>query len=74
MYFKSIEFRGCFPNGDLWVEVSMPSGGGGNYHLVVDKFHWGIIIKYKEGWRVVLQNPNSDYTAGDLQPLIDLIV
>lgn len=76
MYFKTLVFKGAFPDGDKWVEVSCPNGGGGStvFSLSVDKYYWGQIIKYYNGWQVRFQNENPDYSAGDLQPLIDLIL
>jgi len=75
MYFVSAKFIGAFPDGDRVVEISSPSGAGGNsYHLMVDKHYWGIIGLFLGGWRVVLQKRNTDYSAGDLQPLIDMIL
>ncbi|KLT63901.1 hypothetical protein AB669_19415 [Pedobacter sp. BMA] len=50
-----------------------PNGGGGNYHLTINNFYYGSIIKYNTGWKVVFQNYNPDYSAGDLQPLIDIL-
>lgn len=74
MYFVNLEFVGAFPDGDKVVKITSPSGGGNQYHLMVDNFYWGIINKSLNGWRVAFQLSNSDYSAGDLQPLIDLIV
>jgi len=74
MYFKTIEFVGAFPEGDRLVKISTPNGGGGNcYHLMVGNCYWGMIALQLGGWRVILQNGTSEYTNGDLQPLIDLI-
>lgn len=74
MYIVSIKFIGAFPDGDKVVEISSPSGSGGNsYHLMVDNYYWGVIGLFLDGWRVILQNQNPDYSAGDLQPLIDMI-
>ncbi|KLT63896.1 hypothetical protein [Pedobacter sp. BMA] len=72
-YLISIKFIGAFPDGDKVVEISAPNGGGGNYHLMINNFYYGSIIKYTTGWKVVFQNYNPDYCAGDLQPLIDII-
>jgi hypothetical protein len=75
MYITCIKFIGAFPEGDEVVEISSPNGGGGgSYHLMVGKLYWGIIGNFLGGWRVCLQNKNSDYSAGDLQPLLDLIL
>lgn len=74
MYLVNIEFIGAFPDGDKVVKVTSPNGGGNHYHLMVDNFYWGIINNSLNGWRVAFTQTNSDYSAGDLQPLIDLIV
>lgn len=74
MYLVSIEFIGAFPDGNKVVKVSTPNGGGGNcYHLMVGNHYWGTIALQLGGWRVILQHNNSEYSAGDLQPLIDLV-
>lgn len=74
MYLLAIRFKASFPEGDKIIEISSPNGGGGNtYHLMVDNYYWGIIGKNLYGWKVTLQNPNSEYSAGDLQPLIDIV-
>jgi len=74
MYIVSISFVGAFPDGDKIVEVSMPSGGGGSgYMIMVDKFYLGRLHHQLGGWRVSLQVPNDQYTAGDLQPLLELV-
>lgn len=74
-FLISIKYYGSFPDGDKVIEISSPNGAGGNsYHLMVDKFYWGIISKNLHGWRVALQVPNDEYSSGDLQPLIDLVV
>ncbi|WP_316801433.1 hypothetical protein [Pedobacter frigidisoli] len=44
-YLISIKFIGAFPDGDKVVEVSAPNGGGGNYHLMINNFYYGSIIK-----------------------------
>ena len=74
MYIVAIRFIGAFPDGDKVVELSSPNGGGGCYHLSVANFYWGFISEYTTGWRVVLQIPNDEYSAGDLQPLIGMVM
>lgn len=75
MYFISAKFIGAFPDGDHVVEILSPNGAGGNtYHIVVDKHYWGIISYCLDGWRIALQKRNPDYSAGDMQPLIDMIL
>ncbi|WP_443945620.1 hypothetical protein ACJVDH_00480 [Pedobacter sp. AW1-32] len=74
MAARCIKFIGAFPDGDIEVELTTPSGGGGSsYHLMVGKFYWGQVVKYNIGWRVCLQIPNPDYCYGDLYPLVDII-
>jgi hypothetical protein len=75
MYIVAIKFIGAFPEGDRLVEISSPNGAGAStYHIMVDKHYWGVIGYYLDGWRVALQKKNPDYSAGDLQPLIDMIL
>jgi hypothetical protein len=75
MYFVSAKFIGAFPDGDRVVEISSPNGAGGNtFHIMVDSYYWGVIGLFLDGWRVVLQKSDPDYSAGDLQPLIDIIL
>ncbi|WP_316851180.1 hypothetical protein [Pedobacter agri] len=74
MFIVSLSFIGAFPEGNKVVTISSPNGGGGrNYHLMVDNGYWGIIGYYTTGWHVRLQNPNPDYSAGDLEPLLDYV-
>lgn len=75
MYLVSISFIGAFPDGDKRVQIISPNGGGGKtYHLMVDNGYWGIIGYYTTGWHVRLQKPNPDYSAGDLEPLLDYVI
>lgn len=74
MFLVSITFIGAFPEGNKVVTICSPNGGGGkNYHLMVDNGYWGIISHYTTGWHVRLQNPKPEYTAGDLEPLLDYV-
>ncbi|RZK72895.1 MAG: hypothetical protein EOO85_18535 [Pedobacter sp.] len=74
MYLIETKFIGAFPDGDKLVEISMANGGGGGgYMIMVDRFYWGKILKQLGGWRVVFQLPNDQYSAGDLEPLLDLV-
>lgn len=67
-------FIGAFPDGDKQVEISMPNGGGGGgYMIMVDKFYWGRILYRADGWKVAFQLSRDGYTAGDLEPLIELV-
>lgn len=74
MFILSIKFIGAFPDGDKQVELTSPSGAGNTYHLMVASRYWGIVSLLSTGWRVSLQSSNPDYSAGDLQPLIDMIL
>lgn len=75
MFLVSISFIGAFPDGDKLVSISSPNGGGSSktYHLMIDNFYWGVIGYYTTGWHVRLQNTNPDYSAGDLEPLLDYV-
>jgi hypothetical protein len=75
MYFISAKFIGAFPDGDRVVEILSPSGAGGStFHIMVDNHYWGIIGYFLDGWRVALQKRDPEYSAGDLQPLIDMLL
>ena len=43
MYIKQVKFLGIFAEGDKMVELSVASGSGDQYHLVVRNSHWGAI-------------------------------
>lgn len=75
MYLVSISFIGAFPDGDKIVSISSPNGGGSSktYHLMVGNHYWGVIGYYTTGWQVRLQNNRSEYSAGDLEPLLDFV-
>lgn len=56
------------------VSISPLNGGEGRaFHLMVDNRYWGITGYYTTGWHVRLQNVNHEYSAGDLEPLFELV-
>lgn len=74
MFIVSVKFMGAFPDGDKIVEVSSPSGGGNSYQILVANHYWGIVSRFKDGWAVRLQLDWPEYCAGDLQPLLDMLM
>jgi len=56
------------------VELSSPFGGGGHYHIYIDRFYYGAIISIEGQWRVAL-NPKADeeLTTDDRMILVDLL-
>lgn len=74
MYIISIKFIVAFGKEDKIVELTTASGGGGGgYTIMIDNYYYGKILNQMGGWRVDFQIYNPDYTAAELQILIDLV-
>jgi len=71
----SIEFWASFGNRDSRVELSIPGGTGSElYHIYVDRFVYGQIIKRKSGWDVCLNHSaNEKLTYEDQMVLIEIV-
>jgi hypothetical protein len=68
----TIRFKAHCGN-DVWdVELSQPSGGGGSFHIVIDNYYCGQIVKTSEGWRGY-PNTKSRLTWADMLVFIEMI-
>lgn len=73
MYLIAIKFLAAFPDGNKVVEITSPSSGGGGYHIMVDNYYCGSIAYYTTGWQVNLTMKEYQFTAEDLEPLLELV-
>lgn len=54
------------------VELSNPYGGGEGYHVYIDRYYYGTIVKLKGQW-VGHMNPKSDLTEAQIQKMGKII-
>lgn len=58
---------------EVWsVELSQPNGGGGGFHIIIDRFYCGQIVMTSQGWRGY-PNEKSELTWADMLVLIEMI-
>ena len=71
---KSIAFMGQFGNEYLPVRISPVGGSNGQYHVLVNKFYQGSVVRMESGeWLAHLSN--SYISSGDdLEVIIDLVI
>lgn len=69
-----IVFKASYGDHDKVVELSSPFGGGGHYHIYIDRYYNGAIILVNDKWTVAL-NPSADekLTTEDRMVLVDLV-
>jgi hypothetical protein len=69
-----ITFKAAYGDHDKEVELSMPFGGGGHYHIYIDRFYYGAIIFINDKWTIAL-NPKADeeLTTDDRMILTDRV-
>lgn len=66
-----IKFKAAFGELDREVELFRPYGGGGSWHIYVDRFLFGHILQQNAGWRVMLNG--SEFTQGDADQILERI-
>lgn len=69
---KYLEFDAAFGNEVKKVKLMNPFGSGDGYHVIIDNYYKGIIVKIGGRWIGHL-NPKSCMTAADIDILGDLI-
>jgi hypothetical protein len=67
---NSIQFTACF--GYVNKPVKLSAIKGGYYHIYINNFHYGQIVKRQGNWEVLLQDP-SDMSMDDMDAIIDRI-
>jgi len=66
----SIQFTAAF--GDETKQVELAYITGGYYHIFIDRYYQGQIVKRQGKWTVLLQDPES-MTIDDMQILSDMV-
>jgi len=54
------------------VEIAASMGAGGIYHVMVDKYYNGQIMKSHNGWRIQL-HPTTTLQGDDVAVIIELL-
>jgi hypothetical protein len=67
-----IEINTYFGDKSTHVEIAAPMGAGGIYHVMLDKYYNGQIMKSHNGWRVNLY-PTTILQGDDVAVIIELI-
>jgi len=67
-----IEFEIIIGDQAKHVRLSIPNGAGGGYHVYVDKYYYGKVIKRNGQW-IGLMNTKSDLTTDDIQEIGEII-
>lgn len=58
------------------IIVNMPHGGaGGSYHVMIDNFYAGAIVKYLgKGWTWMVDTPKAAFlTSDDIEAILDIV-
>lgn len=53
------------------LEVSSPVGGGESYHVMVDNYYTGSLIRYMKGWEARVTGPLI--CGDDISVLLDMV-
>lgn len=71
---KDIKFTAVYGDETKEVELSNPLGGGSGYHVYIDRYYTGTIIKRNGKWAGFF-NPKSqdEFTSDDIMILGDII-
>ncbi|MGY3054366.1 hypothetical protein ACVWYG_002573 [Pedobacter sp. UYEF25] len=67
-----ITFKAAFGNEVKTVRLTQPHGGQGNYHIMIDNFYSGVIVRTHTGFLVYLNNVEL-LTSADLEALLERI-
>ena len=67
-----IEIDTYFGDKPTHVEIAAPMGAGGIYHLMVDKYYNGQVMKSHNGWRIQL-HPTTTLQGDDVVVIIELL-
>ena len=67
----SIKFTAAFGETDREVELYRPPGGGGSWHIYVDRRLYGHILQRKPGWWVMLNG--NEFNQGDADQILERI-
>lgn len=67
-----IEFTAHYGDQLKQVELSTPYGGGDGYHVYIDRYYNGVIVKLNGEW-VGHFNPKSELQAFDIEILGEMI-
>jgi hypothetical protein len=70
MQTADINFLACF--GDIDKEVDLKYLKGGYYHIYIDRFYYGQIIKINDIWTFAPQNEGS-LSSDDKDAILDRI-
>jgi hypothetical protein len=68
---RIICFKAAFGDVERNVEVSRPRGGGGSWHIYIDRFLYGNIINTNSGWRVLFNG--YEFNQGDADQLMEAV-
>ena len=69
---EKIEIDTYFGDKPPHIEIAAPMGPGGVYHVMVDKYYNGQLMKSHHGWRVRL-HPTITLQGDDVSVIISLI-
>ena len=69
---KEIIFKASFGKEDKTVKFVQASGSNGSYHIMIDNFYCGMLIKNENGYRGAF-NDKYDFTTADIEILIEII-
>lgn len=53
------------------VEVTQPLGSGGGFHVMVDRYYQGAIVRRPDGWCAYLKS--ALLTGDDVRVILDMI-
>ena len=69
---KSIQLKGVIGDQDVTVELTQPNGSGDLYHIMVDRYYNGMIVKRNGEWAVFL-NENSKLSSEDVEVILEAV-
>lgn len=59
---------------DYHIVVSQPAYGGDKYNIHSNNYYKGAVIKYKDGWTVVIDNPCPELSSDDRGVILEAVI